>query len=91
MLGRRIGDGRCVAVLTDREHAVAHAEDVSGRGPQQNEGAGMRNDTTTTEMTVTAEEQALLGRFAARASEAANVPNTDDGGSFDAYVVIVLI
>lgn len=40
----------------------------------------MQHDTTNTPgLTVSAEEDAILGRFAARASEAAELPSTEDG------------
>jgi hypothetical protein len=51
----------------------------------------MLHDTNTTnDITVSAEEEAILGRFADRASEAANVPNTEDG-NYALFVAFVLV
>jgi hypothetical protein len=38
----------------------------------------MQHDTTTPDTTISAEEAAILGRFAERATQAASVARTDD-------------
>jgi hypothetical protein len=50
----------------------------------------MQHDANATDATVSAEESAILGRFAERASEAANVPANDDG-AYVAFLALILI
>jgi hypothetical protein len=63
---------------------------TSGRGIADDKERAMQHDTTNSSVAVSAEEAAILNRFAERASEAANVPVNDDGTyAFLAALVII--